>query len=84
MYETLFEDNYVRELTPLQKVNRIFATKDKLLGSVYRVRNGRETQYAKVPYTSNNCMVWNENLNKLDKRKIDLTWYIREIERLLF
>ncbi|ENH96706.1 DNA polymerase B [Gracilibacillus halophilus YIM-C55.5] len=69
---------------PLQKVNRIFAAKDKYKGAVYKVRNEKETKYNKVPYTSENCLVWNGDLKKLDKRLIDLNWYIKQIEGWLF
>lgn len=82
--KTLLEDSYTNEFKELQKVNRVFATKDQHLGAVYKVKKGRETKYSKVPYTSENCLVWNEELSKLDKRKIDLNWYIREIEKYLF
>jgi len=81
---TLFDGTYTSRFKELQKVNRIFATKDKTLGPVYKTRNDKEIKYSKVPYTSENCLVWNGDLSKLDKRKIDLSWYIKEIEKWLF
>lgn len=81
---TLFEGSYRTEFKPLQKVNRIFATKDEYLGGVYRTKNNREIKYTKVPYTSESCLVWNDELTKLNKRRLDLNWYIKEIERWLF
>lgn len=82
--DTLMPGVYDSHFEELQNVNRIFATKDKYLGAVYKTRNGNETKYSKVPYTSENCLVWNDDLSKLDKRKIDLSWYIKEIENYLF
>lgn len=81
---TLFDGTYTSRFKELQKVNRIFATKDKRLGGVYKTRHSGETKYSKVPYTSENCLVWNDDLSKLDKRKIDLNWYIKEIEKWIF
>lgn len=80
----LFGGMDVARIKPIQKVNRVFAGKDKRKGVVYRTRDGKETKYSKVPYTSENCLVWNDSLNKLDKRKINLNWYIKEIESYLF
>ena len=82
--DTLLEDMYKSRFVELQNVNRVFATKDKYLGGVYKTRNDKETKYSKVPYTSENCLVWNDDLKKLDKRKLDLNWYIREIEKWVF
>lgn len=82
--DTLLEGSYSGEFRPLQTVNRVFATKDKYLGGVYKTKNSKETKYSKVPYTSENCLVWNGDLKKLDKRKIDLTWYIKLIEGWMF
>ena len=82
--KTLLDGTYSSYFEPIQKVNRVFATNDKMLGAVYKTRNKRETQYSKVPYTSENCLVWNDDLKKLDRRKIDLNWYIKEAERFVF
>lgn len=82
--DTLLEGTYSSRFVDLPNVNRIFATRDKYLGSVYKTKKGLETKYTKVPYTSDNCLVWNESLDKLNKRLIDLNWYIKEIENWLF
>lgn len=82
--DTLFDVKESAGFKELQDVNRIFAGKDDRLGAVYKTKNGRETKYTKVSYTSENCLVWNDDLTKLDKRRIDLNWYIREIEKWLF
>ncbi|MGM8215156.1 DNA polymerase domain-containing protein [Bacillaceae bacterium W0354] len=83
--DTLFDEQTATDFKPLQKVNRVFAGKDKYLGSVYKTKNDNGTvKYNKVPYTSENCLVWNGELNELDKRQIDLNWYIKQIQSYLF
>lgn len=82
--DTLFKDYKQSRFKKLNNVNRVFATRNKNLGSIYRVRESAETQYVKVPYTSENCLVWNDDLKKLNRRLIDLNWYIKETERWLF
>src|SRR5690625_911731 len=82
--DTLFKDYKQSSLKKIDNVNRVFATRNKNLGSIYRVREQAETQYVKVPYTSEYCLVWNESLDKLNRRLIDLNWYIKETERWLF
>ncbi|MEC5422372.1 DNA polymerase B [Virgibacillus sp. C22-A2] len=82
--DTLLEGNYASEFERLPDVNRIFATKDRYMGSVYKTRDDKETKYSKVPYTSENSLVWNEDIKKLDKRKLDLNWYIKQIESYMF
>lgn len=82
--DTLLVEAYASEFETLPEVNRIFATKDPYMGAVYKTKNDKETKYSKVPYTSDNCMVWNQNIKKLDKRKLDLNWYIKQIEGWLF
>lgn len=85
---TLIEGSYDTSFTELQKVNRVFAGKDRYKGGVYKFRKASktnaETKYTKVPYTSEKCLVWNGDLNKMNKRLIDLNWYIKEIERWMF
>ena len=82
--DTLFKEYKQSRFKPLDNVNRVFATRNKNLGSIYRVREQAETQYVKVPYTSEHCLVWNGDLKKLNRRLLDLNWYIRETERWLF
>lgn len=68
-------------MVDLQNTNRIFATKDQRLGTVYKVRNGR---HHKVPNCPDSAMVWNDSIDKLDKRFIDLNWYVKLINNQLF
>lgn len=82
--DTLFEEYKQSRFKPIDKINRVFATRNKNLGSIYRIRENAETQYVKVPYTSENCLVWNESLDKLNRRLLDLNWYIKETERWSF
>lgn len=81
---TLFDDVKDTRLKEIEPVSRVFAGRNKDIGSVYRFKKGRETKYTKVAYTSDHCLVWNESLEKLDRRLIDLNWYIKECERWLF
>lgn len=66
---------------PLQKVNRIFATNNKIYGPVYKVK---EEKYYKVPYAADHCLVWNDEMAKLNKRWIDLNYYIKLIKENMF
>lgn len=81
---TLLEGTYNSRFIKLQKINRVFASTDPFRGAIFKTRNKAETQYMKVPYTSESCLVWNDDLSKLDKRRIDLNWYINEIQGWLF
>src|SRR5690625_1745111 len=82
--DTLFKDYKQSNLKKINNVNSIFTTTNKNLGSIYRDREKAETQSGKAPYTSENCLVWNESLDKVNRRLIDLNWYIKETERWLF
>ena len=82
--ETLLRGAYDSRFVEIQNTNRVFASSDPCDGGVYKVKKGREIKYTKVPYTSENCLVWNDDLSKLNKRKIDLNWYINEIKKWLF
>ncbi len=82
--DTLFNDFKETGFKRLAPVNRVFAGRNKEIGSVYRFKDGRETKYTKVAYTSDNCLIWNDSLKRLDRRLIDLNWYIKECERWLF
>lgn len=76
----VFEDGQMR-MKPLQKVNRLFATKDAKMGSVFKVRDGK---YQKVSNSPDQAIVWNGSLAEFDKRKIDLNWYVKMIQNQLF
>lgn len=76
----VFEDGQMR-MNKIQKINRLFATKDPLLGGVYKVRDGK---YQKVSNSPEQCFVWNGPLNEMDRRKIDLNWYVKMIQKQLF
>lgn len=81
---TLFDDVKDTHMKDVDTVARVFAGRNKDIGSMYRFKDGRETRYTKVAYTSDHCLVWNDSLDKLNKRNIDLNWYIKEVERWLF
>lgn len=82
--ETLFEDSYTSSFSPLDNVNRVFASRNHKDGSVYKVKYAKEKQYVKTPYTSKNSFIHNGSLDQISKRRIDLNWYIREVNELLF
>ena len=69
------------KMIEIQKVNRIFATHLKKYGGVYKVK---DFKYHKTPYTSEHCIVWNEELNKFDKKLLDLNFYIHRSKENLF
>lgn len=73
------------KLVEMQRINRVFATNDKELGPIYKTKVVDGTvRYNKIPYTSDHVLVHNDSLDTLDKRLIDLNWYIKETERWLF
>lgn len=69
------------QMVKLQKVNRIFATNQVNYGNVYKVRNSK---YHKVPNTSDHCLVWNDELRKMNKKMIDINFYIKLVQSYLF
>lgn len=73
------------QMIELQKINRIFATNDKRFGAVYKTKEVDGTiRYNKIPMTSDNMIVHNESIETMDRRKIDLNYYIRLIKSNLF
>ena len=65
-----FEKGY--DITRLQKVNRCFASKEP--GMVYKNKKGKHDKYSNLP---DKVFVWNDNLNKLDRKQIDFVYYAR-------
>lgn len=55
----------------VQKVNRVYATKDERYGCLYKIKDGRRDKIANVP---THCIVDNENQLTIDK--IDKSFYI--------
>jgi len=83
-YDGMFHEVFVdgeSEMVELQKVNRVFATKDKKFGGVFK-RKGES--YQKIANTAPNNIVWNEALDGFDKSKINLTYYINLIKSNLY
>lgn len=81
---TLFEGTYTSSFKPVGNVNRVFASRSDLDGAIYKVRNSKEKQYVKTPYTSERSFIHNGPISEINKRRIDLNWYIREVNKLLF
>ncbi|MER2058008.1 MAG: DNA polymerase B [Niallia sp.] len=80
MVHEVFKDGQM-QMEPIQNVNRIFATKDAKCGSVFKVRNDR---YHKVNDCPEAAYIWNGSLDEMDRRKIDLNWYVKLIQKQLF
>lgn len=80
MVHEVFEDGQM-QMKSVQNVNRIFATKDALCGSVFKVRDNK---YQKVSGCPDQAYIWNGAIDEMDKRKIDLNWYVKMIQKQLF
>ena len=61
------------EKTPVQKVNRIYATADESYGKIYKVKAENDST-AKIESLPEHCIIDNENKLKIDK--VDRTFYI--------
>lgn len=63
-----------------QKVCRVFATKDKKYGYIYKHKKDAaddEEEYVKVPKSFKHNFVFNDSLDKFDKCILDLDYYIQ-------
>ena len=61
------------EKTPVQKVNRIYATTDESYGKIYKVKAENDS-IAKIESLPEHCIIDNDNKLKIDK--VDRTFYI--------
>lgn len=75
-----------------QKVNRVFAVKDKDYGCIYKCKkldnptekekknsiqiNGVWYRKEKMPNSYENCYVFNDDISKFDKEMLDLDYYV--------
>ena len=82
--KTLFDGTFSSSFKEIRNVNRVFASRSELDGAVYKVKNSKERQYSKVPYTSENSFIHNGPLQEINKRRIDLNWYIKQANELIF
>lgn len=57
---------------PAQKVNRVYATKDKTAGKLFKIKDG--DSYHAIASLPDNCYLDNENNFEIDK--LDKQWYI--------
>lgn len=71
-YKSVYQDN-VRGRTPLQKTNRVYASKDRSKGTLFKVKHGKQKgeKIASLPLS---CLVDNEGTATIDL--IDKEWYI--------
>lgn len=60
--------------TPMQKVNRVYATTDRKYGTLYKI-HGQTHRDAKVPSLPTHCLV--DNNNELSIDMIDRNWYLK-------
>lgn len=61
------------EKTPIQKVNRVYATADKKYGKIYKVK-AENDMTAKIESLPEHCIIDNDNTLTIDK--VDRTFYI--------
>lgn len=80
MYYEYGEDGSTN-LMVTQKVNRVFATKDKKHWGIYK-RKG--DSYQKIANTSEHNIIHNEELATFDKSKLDLNYYIDLCKKNLY
>lgn len=82
--ETLFEGSFTSEFDDVEDTNRVFASRSEKDGAIYRVRKGREKQYVKTAHTSDNVFISNGAIDETTRRRINLNWYIRQANKLMF
>jgi len=58
----------------LQKVNRCFAGKEP--GMVYKNKEMKHDRYSSLP---DKVFIWNDSLDKIDKKRIDYVYYVKRI-----
>lgn len=80
MYYEYGDEGYTK-LIPTQKVNRVFATKDKKYWGIYK-RKG--DSYQKIANTSEHNIIHNGDIKDFDKSKLDLNYYIDLVNKNLY
>ena len=71
---------YGDDLIEQQKVCRVFATKDKNYGYIYKHKiefDCIDDEYIRIPRSFEHNYVFNDNLDKFDKTILDLDYYIQ-------
>ena len=68
------------EEVPVQRCNRVYATDNLELGTLYKV-HGETGQVSKVPSLPLHCLI--DNNNKLTVHEIDKGWYTRQAEKVI-
>lgn len=66
------------EEVPVQKVNRVYATKDQTRGTLYKV-HAQTGGVAKIPALPEHCYI--DNDNHCGMWVVDREWYIKEAEK---
>lgn len=68
------------ETVARQKCNRVFATKDKRYGKLYKVK-AENGQVAKIESLPEHCLIWNEEVSEKILPFIDKSYYIALAEK---
>lgn len=72
---------YNGKMIETQKVNRVFATKNKDFGGIYKKKG---ESFQKIANTSENSFIYNGNFSNFNKSLIDLNYYINLAKKQLF
>lgn len=69
-----------QEKVPLQRVNRVYASRNKNLGTLYKTHavTGRDS---KIPSLPPHCAV--DNDNHMDLKNVDRRWYVRQAKQTI-
>lgn len=69
-----------QEKVPMQRVNRVYASRNKNLGTLYKTHatTGRDS---KIPSLPPHCAV--DNDNRMDLKDIDRSWYIKQAKQTI-
>ena len=79
-YDGMFYE-FKGEMLQTQKVNRVFATKNKDFGGIYKKKG---ESFQKIANTSENSFIYNGNFSNFNKSLIDLNYYINLAKKQLF
>jgi hypothetical protein len=73
-YSRVYQSTNTACEIPVQRCNRVYASKDKTLGTLYKVKKENDS-HAKIAGLPTHCVIDNDNHLTLDA--VDRKWYIR-------
>lgn len=73
-YSRVYQSTNAACEIPVQRCNRVYASKDKTLGTLYKVKKENDS-HAKIAGLPTHCVIDNDNHLTLDA--VDRKWYIR-------